>query len=181
MVNHNHFQRVKGYLQDALGKGATIAYGGKTYDSQDYMEPTVVVNISDDSELWEKEIFGPILPFLNFSDLQEAIDKINSKEKPLALYIFSENKDNINRIIKNTRAGGTCINHVGIHFFNSNLPFGGSNNSGIGKGHGFFGFESFSNPRAILKQWAPINGLDNMTAPYNNKKQKLIDMTIKWF
>jgi aldehyde dehydrogenase (NAD+) len=181
MVNHNHFQRVKGYLQDALGKGATIAYGGKTYDSQDYMEPTVVVNISDDAELWEKEIFGPILPFLNFSDLQEAIDKINSKEKPLALYIFSENKDNINRIIKNTRAGGTCINHVGIHFFNSNLPFGGSNNSGIGKGHGFFGFESFSNPRAILKQWAPINGLDNMTAPYNNKKQKLIDMTIKWF
>lgn len=181
MVNHNHFQRVKGYLQDALEKGATIVHGGKTDDNQDYMEPTVVMNISDDAELWEKEIFGPILPFLNFSDLQEAIDKINSKEKPLALYIFSKNKNNINRIIKNTRAGGTCINHVGIHFFNNYLPFGGSNNSGIGRSNGFFGFESFSNPRAILKQWSPINGLDNLTAPYNNKKQKLIDMIIKWF
>lgn len=181
MVNHNHFQRVKGYLQDAIGKGATIAYGGKTDENHDYIEPTVVMNISDDSELWEKEIFGPILPFINYSDLQEAIDKINSKEKPLALFIFSKNKSNINRIIKNTRAGGTCVNHVGIHLFNNNLPFGGSNNIGIGKSNGFFGFVSFSNPRAILKQWASINGLDHMTAPYNNKKQNLIDMIIKWF
>lgn len=181
MVNHNHFQRVNGYLQDALKKGANVAFGGKTVDDQDYIEPTVVTNISDDAALWEKEVFGPILPFLIYADQQEAIDKINSKEKPLALYIFSKNKQNINRIIKNTRAGGTCVNHVGIHFFNNNLPFGGSNNSGIGKGNGFFGFEAFSNPRAVLKQWAPINGLDFMTAPYTKQKQKLIDMTIKWF
>lgn len=181
MVNQNHFQRVTGYLQDALGKRATIVHGGKTDDNQDYIEPTVVMNISDDAELWEKEVFGPILPFLNYSDLQEALDKINSKEKPLDLFIFSKNKNTINRIIKNTRAGGTCVNHVGIHFFNNYLPFGGSNNSGIGKSNGFFGFESFSNPRAILKQWAPINGLDNMTAPYNSKKQKLMNMIIKWF
>ena len=181
MVNHNHFQRVNGYLMDALEKGATIVHGGKIDENQDYMEPTVVMDISDDAELWEKEIFGPILPFIIFTDLQEAIDKINCKEKPLALYIFSKNKNNINRIINNTRAGGTCVNHVGIHFFNNNLPFGGSNNSGIGKSNGFFGFESFSNARAILKQWSPINGLDNLTAPYDSKKQKLIDMIIKWF
>jgi aldehyde dehydrogenase (NAD+) len=181
MVNKHHFLRVKGYLQDAIGKGGIIAHGGKTDENQNYMEPTVLMNISEDSELWEKEIFGPILPFINYSHLQEAIDKINSKEKPLTLLIFSKNKNTINRIIKNTRAGGTCVNHVSINFFNNYLPFGGSNNSGIGKSNGFFGFESFSNQRAILKQWAPINGLDNMTAPYNMKKQNLIDMIIKWF
>lgn len=181
IVNDKHYQRVEGYLQDALEKGATLAHGGKSDGEQNYMEPTVVTNVPDDAALWEKEVFGPILPYFVYSDIQEAIDRINSKEKPLALYIFSKNKNNVNRIINNTRAGGTCVNHSGIHFFNNNLPFGGSNNSGIGKGNGFFGFEAFSNPRAILKQWSPINGLDNMTPPYNESKQKLIDMTIKWF
>jgi len=159
MVNHKHFQRVEGYLKDALDKGAIVTHGGKTDDAQDYIEPTIVKDVPDHAALWEKEVFGPILPFFTFSDVQEAIDKINSKEKPLALYVFSKNKKNIKRIINNTRAGGTCVNHAGIHFFNNNLPFGGSNNSGIGKGNGFFGFEAFSNPRAVLKQWAPFNGL----------------------
>lgn len=181
IVNHKHFQRVEGYLNDSLDKGATIAHGGRTNGEQDFIEPTIITNVPDNAALWEKEVFGPILPFFTYSDIQEAIDKINSREKPLALYIFSKNKKNIKRIINNTRAGGTCVNHTGIHFFNNNLPFGGSNNSGIGKGNGFFGFEAFSNPRAVLKQWAPFNGLDGMTAPYTKSKQKLIDMTIKWF
>ena len=67
------------------------------------------------------------------------------------------------------------------YFFNNNLPFGGSNNSGIGKGNGFYGFEAFSNPRAVLKQWAPVSGLDFMGPPFTDFKQKLIDLTIKWF
>ena len=181
IVNHKHFQRVEGYLNDALKKGAKVEYGGKTDGNEDFIEPTIITNVPDNADLWEKEIFGPILPFYTYADLQEVIDKINSKEKPLALYIFSKNKNNVNRIINNTRAGGTCVNHTGIHFFNNNLPFGGSNNSGIGKGNGFFGFEAFSNPRAVLKQWAPFNGLDGMTPPYTESKQKMIDMTIKWF
>ena len=181
IVNHKHFQRVEGYLKDALEKGAKIAYGGNTDGEQDFIEPTIVTNIPGNADLWEKEIFGPILPFSTYSDLQEAIDIINSKEKPLALYIYSKSKANIKRIINNTRAGGTCINHNMIHFFNNNLPFGGSNNSGIGKANGFFGFEAFSNARGILKQWSPFNALDMMTPPYTASKQKLIDMSIKWF
>ncbi len=181
IVNHKHYQRVEGYLQDALEKGATIAHGGKTDGAQDFIEPTVMMNVPDNAALWGKEVFGPILPFFTYSDLQEAIDKINSKEKPLALYIYSTNKKSVNRIINNTRAGGTCVNQNGIHFFNNNLPFGGSNNSGIGKGNGFYGFEAFSNPRGVLKQWSPFNGLDGMTPPYTASKQKLIDLTIKWF
>jgi aldehyde dehydrogenase (NAD+) len=139
-----------------------------------------MTNISEDTDLWKKEIFGPILPILVYSDLQEVIDKINAKDKPLALYIYSKNNKNINTIINNTRAGGTCVNHSGIHFFNNELPFGGANNSGIGKGHGYFGFEEFSNPRAIVKQWSPLSGVDLMTPPYTAQKQKLIDLTIKW-
>ncbi|MBX2954638.1 MAG: aldehyde dehydrogenase family protein [Cyclobacteriaceae bacterium] len=181
IVNNRHFKRIEGYFQDALSKGAQVAYGGKTDSSQDYFGPTIMTNIPEDSELWEKEIFGPILPFIVYADLQEVIDKINAKEKPLSMYIYSNNKSSIDRIIRNTRAGATVVNHGGLHFFNNNLPFGGTNNSGIGKGNGFFGFEAFSNARAILKQWLPISGLDSLIPPYNAKKQKLIDLTIKWF
>lgn len=181
IVNNRHFKRVEGYLNDALSKGAKVEYGGKSDTTQDYLSPTIVTNVPADSDLWNKEIFGPILPFVVYNDLQEAIDKINSKERPLALYIFSRNKKNVEKIIKNTRAGGTCINNTSLHFFNNNLPFGGVNNSGIGKGNGFFGFEAFSNARAVLKQWAPLNGLDAIAPPYSALKQKLVDVTIKWF
>jgi aldehyde dehydrogenase (NAD+) len=181
IVNNRHFKRVEGYFLDALSKGAVVEYGGKTDSAQDYFSPTIMSNISENSDLWEKEIFGPILPFIVYTDLQEVIDKINAKEKPLALYIYSKSNKNVDRIINNTRAGATCVNHSAIHFYNNNLPFGGSNNSGIGKGNGFFGFEEFSNPRAVVKQWLPMSGLDRMAPPYTAAKQKLIDMTIKWF
>ena len=180
MVNHHHFQRVEGYFQDALTKGATVTFGGKVNSDQGFFSPTIMTNIPHSCDLWGKEVFGPILPFVTFADLQDAIDCINAKEKPLAIYIFSKSKKNIDRIIANTRAGATCVNHTGIHFFNDNLPFGGANNSGIGKANGFYGFEAFSNARAVLKQWAPISGLDGMAPPYTSKKQKLIDLTIQW-
>jgi len=181
IVNQKHFKRVEGYFEEAKSQGAKVEYGGKTDPSDDYIEPTIMTNIPEDSALSEKEIFGPILPVYTFIDLREVIDKINSKERPLALYIYSTNRENVKRIINNTRAGGTCINHNGIHFFNNNLPFGGTNNSGFGKANGFYGFESFSNQRAVLKQWAPMNALDLMSPPYNQFKQKLIDFSIKWF
>ena len=181
IVNNKHFKRIEGYFEDAVSKGAKVEYGGKSDSSQDFFSPTILSNVPENSDIWEKEIFGPILPMIIYQDLQEVIDKINSKEKPLALYIYSNSKKNVDRIIQNTRAGATCVNHSGIHFFNNNLPFGGANNSGIGKGNGFFGFETFSNPLAVLKQWSPISGLDFMVPPYTAAKQKLIDMTIKWF
>lgn len=181
MVDHRHFQRVEGYFKDALSKGATVAIGGNSKSEQDFFAPTIMTNIPGNCDLWEKEIFGPILPFITYSDLKEAIDRINAREKPLAMYIFSKNKKNIDRIIRNTRAGATCVNHAGLHFFNDNLPFGGVNNSGFGKSNGFFGFKAFSNERAVLKQWAPINGLDGLAPPYTPRKQKLIDLIIKWF
>ncbi|MEM6964926.1 MAG: aldehyde dehydrogenase family protein [Bacteroidota bacterium] len=180
IVNHRHFERVKSYVEDALDKGATIEAGGNFDDNQDYISPTIMTNVPKNSTLMTEEIFGPVLPIHTFSNIQAVIDEVNSREKPLALYIYSSSNKNIEKIINNTRAGGTCINHNAIHFFNSNLPFGGSNNSGIGKAHGWFGFQAFSNARGVLKQHIP-NALERLMPPYDDFKQKLIDLTIKWF
>ncbi|GJM31230.1 MAG: aldehyde dehydrogenase [Saprospiraceae bacterium] len=181
MVNERHYKRVKGYLEDARQNGATFLHGGHTDDQENYIEPTMVTDLDDQSKLMQEEIFGPVLPIRTFRDIEEPIAMINSKEKPLALYIYSRNNKRIKHILEHTRAGGTCINHSAIHFFNNNLPFGGSNNSGIGKGHGFFGFQAFSNARGVFRQHLPISAIELMMPPYTGLKQKLIDLSIKWF
>jgi len=180
IVNNRHYNRVKGYVEDAILKGGNLEAGGKFEEDQDYIAPTLMSDVPKDSKLMTEEIFGPVLPIYGFTDLDTVIDEINSREKPLALYIYSKKRKNINHIIANTRAGGTCVNHNAVHFFNTNLPFGGSNNSGIGKAHGRDGFEAFSNARGVLKQHMP-NALELLMPPYNDFKQKLIDLTIKLF
>ncbi len=179
IVNERHFDRLKGYLDDAVAKGAKIVSGGETERDAKFIAPTLVENVALDSELMKNEIFGPVLPVFTYKNLDEPIEYIRLNEKPLALYIYSKNSSNIDRMIANTRAGGTCINNNDVHFFNNNLPFGGVNNSGIGKGHGKFGFEAFSNARGVLKQILP-SGLQLMMPPYTDFKRKLIELTIRW-
>ena len=181
IVNNQHYQRLSSYIEDAKQKGATVEYGGRTEGSEDYVEPTLLTDVDPSSAVMTEEIFGPVLPVYSYTSLDEPLEMINSKEKPLALYVYSKNQGNIDRIIQNTRAGGTCINHSAMHFFQNNLPFGGSNNSGIGKGHGFFGFEAFSNPRGVFKQVLPFSAIELMMAPFNKLKQTIIDLSIKYF
>lgn len=154
--------------------------GGNFDIDQDYIAPTLMTDVPMDSTLMTEEIFGPILPLFTFTHIDDVITEINRREKPLALYIYSKNKKTTQHIINNTRAGGTCINQNSVHFFNTHLPFGGSNNSGIGKSHGFEGFKEFSNARGIFTQHVS-NALEMLMPPYTNAKQKLIDLTIKWF
>jgi len=180
IVNQKHFKRLKGYLEDATSRNAEIVFGGTSEEKENYIEPTLVFDASEDSEVMQNEIFGPILPVKTYTTTDEVIDYINSREKPLALYIFSKNKKNIKHIINNTRAGSTCVNHNMLQYLNHNLPFGGSNNSGIGKSHGIFGFQEFTNQRSVLKQHT-IGAVDLLMPPYTNFKQKLVDLTIKWF
>lgn len=180
IINTKHFNRIKSYLDDAVLNGAKVVSGAKFSADDNYISPTIVTEMPADSDLLHKEIFGPIMPIRTFTSLDDVIAEINSKEKPLALYIFSKKRKHINHILNNTRAGGGCINHTAAHFFNVNLPFGGSNNSGIGKSRGWYGFQAFSNARGILKQHIP-NALELLLPPYNDFKQKLIDLTIKWF
>jgi len=180
MVNDRHFQRVKGYLDDAVSKGAKIFTGGKLDATARFIAPTVVTDVPEGSQLLQEEIFGPVLPVRAYRDLQEAIDFINARERPLTMSIFSQSKKNTERLLSETRAGGTCINHSQLHFYNHDLPFGGINNSGIGKSHGWFGFEGFSNARAIYRQdfWGPA---ELLKAPYSKFTEWAMGLTIKWF
>ena len=180
IVNHRHYLRIKDYIQEAIENGATVEAGATFDDDQNYIAPTILTHVSKKSLLMENEIFGPVMPIFGYTDIEEVIQEINQRAKPLALYIYSSRNKNIEHILANTRAGGTCINHNSVHFFNTNLPFGGSNTSGIGKSHGVFGFKSFSNARGILKQHVP-NALELLMPPYNGFKQKLIDFTMKYF
>ncbi|MBQ0787968.1 MAG: aldehyde dehydrogenase family protein [Oceanihabitans sp.] len=180
VVNAKHYERLVAHLEDAKSKNATIEIGGKTASEDNFMEPTVISNLPETASLLQDEIFGPILPIKTYKTLEEAIAYINSKEKPLALYVYSKSKKNTNTVIKNTRAGSTAINNNVLQYTNHNLPFGGSNNSGIGKAHGIFGFQEFSNMRSVLKQHT-IGSIEFLFPPYTNFKQKLVDLTIKWF
>jgi aldehyde dehydrogenase (NAD+) len=180
IVTQKHFERLQSHLQDAKSLKAKVDIGGELEADSKYIAPTLVSNLIDEATLLDEEIFGPILPIVTYKTLDEAIAYINEKERPLALYIYSSSKRNTKHIIKNTRAGGTCINNNVIHYANHNLPFGGVNNSGIGKSHGFYGFKAFSNQRAVVKQHTfGINEL--LFPPYTNFKEKLAKLTIKWF
>ncbi|MFK7833472.1 MAG: aldehyde dehydrogenase family protein [Winogradskyella sp.] len=180
IVSDKHFDRLSGYLENAKALNATFEVGGETERTSKYIEPTLISDLKLESELLEEEIFGPILPIITYEHLDEAIAFVNSKPRPLALYVYSKNKVNTNKIINNTRAGGTCINNCIIHYANHNLPFGGVNNSGIGKSHGFYGFKAFSNARAVLKQHTfGVTGL--LLPPYSGFKETLARLTVKWF
>lgn len=152
IISKKHFDRLKNLVDEAVEKGARIDWGG-TFEQQDQtIYPVILSKIPTGAKVMEEEIFGPILPIITYQNMDEVIDQINGKSKPLALYIFSKNNKTIKHIIKNTSAGGTCVNDVLIHISNPKLPFGGVNGSGMGSSHGFFGFKNFSHERAIMFQ-----------------------------
>lgn len=180
IVNQRHFQRVKNLLEDAVQKGAEVEEGGKLDENDNYIPPTFLTNVKDEMNVMEEEIFGPLFPILTYKNLQEATDIINAKPKPLALYIFGKNKKNIDFVLKNTSAGGTCINETLAHVAHPDLPFGGVNNSGIGKTHGIHGFLAFTNERAVLKQNIGWTTLKMLYPPYTNSKKKTINRFSKF-
>jgi aldehyde dehydrogenase (NAD+) len=175
IINTKHYQRLKALVEDALEKGAKIPYGGDFDEKNNTIPPILLSHLPKGVQVMEEEIFGPILPIITYSTLTEVVDLINKKDKPLALYIFSNSKKNIDYLIKNTSAGGTCINDVLIHIANPKLPFGGANTSGMGSSHGEYGFKSFSHERAIVYQRS-LNFTKLIYPPYHGKEliQKLL-------
>ncbi len=179
IVNHRHFGRIKNYLDDAIAKGAKIEVGGGTMADQNFVEPTLLTHVNDEMKVMQDEIFGPVLPVLTYRDKEEVIAYVNSKEKPLALYIHSKNKQNIDYFLNNTSAGDTVINDLMLQFSNAEVPFGGVNNSGIGKSNGFFGFQEFSNLRGVTQR--QFGTMSFIYPPYTDKVKKLIDLFVKYF
>ncbi|WP_231490599.1 aldehyde dehydrogenase family protein [Pedobacter sp. Leaf170] len=152
IINKKQFERLNSALQKAINDGAKIEFGGGADADSLTINPTILTSVNTENSIMQEEIFGPILPIVKYKNLQHAIDFINSKDKPLALYIFSDDKKSQEKIIKETSSGGTCVNDVLVHISNPNLPFGGVNSSGIGSSHGIFGFKNFSHERAVVFQ-----------------------------
>ena len=179
IVSPAHFRRLDELLQEARKLGAKVAYGGRTEAGQKFIEPTLVTEVPPQAGLMKEEIFGPILPILTFDRIDEPIAFIRQGAKPLALYIYSRNRRHIRTILAETRAGTTAVNNSAVHFYNTQLPFGGSNASGIGNAHGLFSFFEFTNPRAVYDQKWP-SGLDLLRAPYGKWNQKMADIALRW-
>ncbi len=143
IVNDRAFERLTGYLD-----GAKILFGGE-YDSRDrYIEPTVV-EASPSDAIMQEEIFGPIFPIITIHNTEEAVQFVNSREKPLALYYFGSERMG-RYVIRHTSSGGACINDTIMHIANENLPFGGVGNSGLGTYHGRLSFDAFSHRRSVV-------------------------------
>lgn len=180
IVNIRHFQRLKRLLDQSVAMGAKVAIGGNTDESDCFMEPTLLTDVPLEAPAMQEEIFGPVLPILRFNDLSEALDLINKGEKPLALYLFTGDSRCKKAVLSGTSSGSACVNDVTIQFAHLNLPFGGINNSGMGNGHGYFGFKAFSHERAVL-QHHRFSAMKLMFPPYGNFARKMIDLTIKYF
>ncbi len=179
IINDKNFNRLQDTLKDAVKKGAKIEIGGEFDPKERYISPTIVSNVDTSSPLMKEELFGPILPVLKYSNLDEALKIVQSKEKPLALYIFSDNEDSIQKILSNTSSGGAVINGAIAHLGNSNLPFGGVNHSGLGNYHGHFGFKAFSHERAILRL-SKLTPLKLLFPPYTNFTKNFISFIGKY-
>ena len=162
LINERHAARISRLAQGATPGGRNIPL-------------TILEDVLPD-----EEIFGPLLPVISYRDLDEALRIVNDREKPLVLYLFSRDRRVINRVLQRTRAGGTVVNDTLVHFYQVNLPFGGVGESGFGKAHGRWGFEAFSNARAVLEQPTRFSMIQLLYPPYTAFKQKLIDFTLRY-
>jgi aldehyde dehydrogenase (NAD+) len=167
-------------LDDSIQYNNRILLGEDSNNFENFIAPTLILSDKKKSKINSEEIFGPILPIVEYDNLDEAITWINNKTPPLSIYIFSNSKINIEKIAKLTKSGGIVINEVMLQFAHPNLPFGGVRESGIGRSHGFAGFKEFSIERSYLKA-GKINPLKLFYPPFNEQKRKLIDLLIKYF
>jgi len=155
-VNERHYQRVQEYLDDARAKGARVIPVNPANenfpDAARKMPITFVLNVTDDMIIMREEIFGPVFLIRTYTDIDDAINYVNSRPKPLALYYFGEDRKEWQRILARTSSGGAVRNDVIVHSMQHALPFGGVGNSGTGRYHGVEGFKRFSNPRGVYEQ-----------------------------
>jgi len=146
IVNEQHFDRLLGLLH-----AGDIIIGGRSDRAGRYIAPTIIDGITGSEPIMEEEIFGPLLPVIVYDDLSEALEFVNSRPKPLALYFFSRDKARQERVLAGTSSGGGCINDTVVHFTVSGLPFGGVGDSGMGKYHGKASFDTFTHDRSVIR------------------------------
>ncbi|MCV7420786.1 aldehyde dehydrogenase family protein [Mycobacterium yunnanensis] len=170
IVNGRHFDRLTTALAATRG---TVAVGGGSDAAAVEIEPTVVVDPALDEPLMTDEIFGPILPIVTVQSLDEAIDFVNARPKPLAAYLFTKSKSVRERVVKEVSSGGMLVNHLLFQFTTAKLPFGGVGPSGTGAYHGKFGFEEFSHRKSVLTKPTRPDLTAIIYPPYTEKAWKL--------
>ena len=173
IINDKHFERVCNILDNS----GSIAIGGARDAETRFIEPAVLTDVPIDSPAMQQEIFGPVLPVLPYEKLDDCIDFIRSRPKPLALYIFSENKMNQEKVLNSCSFGGGCINDTVIHLASSHMSFGGVGESGMGSYHGKKSFDTFTHYRSVLKQGKLDVKLRYF--PYKSGKEKITRMILK--
>lgn len=165
IITEQQFERVEKLMRS----GGTIFHGGRVNKATRYIEPTIIDNITYDDPIMQEEIFGPLLPVIEYTRLEDVIGMINDHEKPLAMYFFSASNEKRDLLLSSTSSGGGCVNDTIMHVANPRLPFGGVGNSGMGYYHGKFSFDVFSHDRSILQKTTKVNP----TIPYPPYKNKL--------
>jgi aldehyde dehydrogenase (NAD+) len=176
IINDRQYDRLKGYLKDG-----EIVAGGKFNDEKRMLEPTLMLNPPKDSPVMTDEIFGPILPIFEYSDLDEVIQFINQREKPLASYIFSKNSRIREKFLTSVSSGGACVNDTVLHISSSSMGFGGVGESGIGGYHGKSSFDTFSHRKSVMHRMPHMLDPYLRYAPYSGKKMGLMRFFLKKF
>lgn len=174
IINERHFKRIVSLIDDP---SITLSHGGDYDLSALYIEPTIM-KVDRYSKVMAEEIFGPLLPIMTYQSINEAIDYINNNEKPLALYLFTQNNKIKKQILSNTTSGGVSINDTITHLVNTHLPFGGVGYSGMGQYHGIYSFLTFSHVKGVVEKSNKLN-LTIAYPPYSDKKLKLIKKIMK--
>ncbi len=173
IINQKHFERLTWLINQNK-----VVCGGKSDASKLKIEPTVMVNVTWDDAVMGQEIFGPVLPILTWKDEEEMMEVINSRSKPLALYIFTGSKALEKKVLNRCQFGGGCINDTIVHLATNNMGFGGVGESGMGAYHGKVGFDTFSHKKSIVdkKTWIDVN---MRYQPYTGFKEFLLRMFLK--
>ena len=181
VIDQRSYDRLHHALDDARSKGATVVnlFEGQQPDvSRRIMPPHLVLNPTDDMEILQREIFGPILPIKTYKTREEVIDYINDHHRPLAFYVYSNDKALVEWYLYNTISGGVTINDSILHVSVHSLPFGGIGNSGMGHYHGYEGFTTFSKMRPVLYQ-SKLRAVSLFMPPYGNFARRMLDFMVK--
>jgi len=179
MIHAQHAERVARLIDDAVRCGSQVVCGGTSDADARYVAPTILRKVPANAQIHQEEIFGPVLPIVEFDSLDEVIAQINAAPKPLAIYTWTRTARTIESLQTNTSSGSLCVNLCLQQFAQHNLPFGGVNNSGIGNAHGFFGFKAFSHERAMMSA-GPLSALKLLFPPYDARKRRLSELLIKY-
>ncbi len=180
IVDDGAFKRLSRVLDDTVASGARVVAGGAVDASSRYIAPTVLADVAAGMPVMEEEIFGPLLPVQRYEKLDEALALVREGGKPLALYLFSQDEATVERVLRQTTAGGTVINNVVMQAAHPELPFGGVGDSGTGAYHGEVGFQEFSHARAVVRQ-GRTSFVHFFFPPYTGKAQKMARLASKLF